>query len=278
MYRSTLSDSQIKTRFEADGVVKVPGAVGDEWVQLMLRHAKQELVRPGPWISDTNPGGTRDRMFTSRYLWRQEPEIREFVFSSPIAAIAAELMGSPSVRFYCEHLMVKEPNTSAATPWHQDIGYWPFLGRQICSAWVSASHCTVEESSLEFVRGSHRWDKYYTPESFDGADGGWLQDFEGEIVPDIDGVRGRPGCSYEIVGFDVEPGDAIFFSAWVLHGAPGNAGNMRRVALATRWLGEDAVWFPHPGCDPTVTQADTSAIPGKYPADNEVFPVVYSQP
>ena len=267
---------QLKERFAADGVVKVPRAVGDEWVELILRHAERQLRRPGPWISDTNPGATTNRMFTSRYLWRHHDDLREFVFCSPIAAIAAGLMGSPSVRFYCDHLMVKEPRTSAPTPWHQDIGYWPFLGHQIASAWVSASHCTTGESSLEFVRGSHRWNKYYAPESFDGTDGGWLSEFEGETVPHIDAVRSDADCPYDIVGFDVEPGDAIFFSAWILHGAPGNAGDARRVALATRWLGTDATWFPHPGSDPSVTQAGTTAVAGEYPADDEVFPVVHA--
>lgn len=47
--------------------------------------------------------------------------------------------------------------------------------------------------------------------SFDG-ESGWTQDFEGEPVPDIESSRDRPGSPYDIVGFDVEPGDAVFFS------------------------------------------------------------------
>ena len=74
----------------------------------------------------------------------------------------------------------------------------------------------------------------------------------------------------------MEPGDAIFFSAWIVHGAPGNDGPDRRVALSTRWLGDDVTWFPHAGCDPTITQDDTSAVPGRYPADDERFPPVPS--
>lgn len=84
------------------------------------------------------------------------------------------------------------------------------------------------------------------------------------------------GSPYDIVGFDVEPGDAVFFSAWIIHGAPPNSDAGRRVALSTRWLGDDATWYPHPGCDPTVTQADTTAELGHYPADDERFPVAYS--
>ena len=265
----------MKAAFEADGVVKVPGAVGDEWIDQILADAQRELDTPGPWVTDTNPGGSRDRLFTSRYRWRHEPFVRDFVFRSPIAAMAAALTGSSTMRFYFDHLLVKEPYTAAPTPWHQDIGYWPFLGKQIVSAWVAATGCTVSESSLEFVRGSHRQNRYYALESFDGQ-GGWTEDFEGEPMPDIEAARSRPDCPYDIVGFDVAPGDALFFSAWIIHGAPPNCGAGRRVALSTRWLGDDATWFPHAGCDPTVTQDDTSAVPGEYPDDDERFPLVFS--
>jgi len=264
---------EVKAAFDADGAVKVPGAVGDEWVERILRDAQRQLDEPGPWVTDTNPGASSDRLFTTRYRWLESPAIRDFVFSTPIASMAAALMGSATVRFYFDHLLVKEPNTEAPTPWHQDIGYWPFLGRQIVSAWVSATRSTVNESSLEFVRGSHLWDAYYAPESFDDSPG-WTQDFEGDRMPDIAAARRRSDCPHDIFGFDVEPGDAIFFSAWTLHGSPGNAGNRRRVALSTRWLGDDATWHPHPGCDPTVTQADTTAVPGEYPADDRRFPLV----
>ena len=266
----------MKAAFESDGVVKVPGAVGDEWIDRILEDAQRELDAPGPWVTDTNPGGTQDRLFTTRYRWQHQPVIRDFVLLSPIAAMAAALTGSSTMRFYFDHLLVKEPHTAAPTPWHQDIPYWPFLGKQIISAWVSATPSTVRGSSLEFVRGSHRWDAYYAPKSFDGQ-GGWTDDSQGEPMPDIESARSHDDCPYDIVGFDVEPGDAIFFSAWIIHGAPPNRGAGRRVALSTRWLGDDATWFPHPGCDPIVTQEDTAAVPGNYPADDERFPLAYEE-
>ena len=49
------------------------------------------------------------------------------------------------------------------------------------------------------------------------------------------------------------------------------------MALSTRWLGDDATGFPHPGCDPTVTQKDTTSVPGHYPADDQRFPLVYDR-
>ncbi len=266
-----LSTEQHET-YATDGVVKIDRAVDRIWVDRLLEVVERELANPGRWVTDSNPGAGRDRLFTSRYLWRHDPLVRDVIFNSGVAGLVGELMGAKSTRLYFDHTLVKEPNTATPTPWHQDIPYWPFLGRQIASAWVALSSTTVAESSLEFVRGSHHWDAYYAPESF-GAESGWTADFEGEKVPDIEAAR----ADYDIVGFDVEPGDVLVFSAWILHGAPGNSGPDRRAAFSTRWLGDDSVWAPHPGCDPTVTQQDVTVEPGHYPADDDRFPTVWSR-
>jgi ectoine hydroxylase-related dioxygenase (phytanoyl-CoA dioxygenase family) len=258
--------------FATDGVVKIPGAIDPDRLTAILELTDRQLADPGAWVTDTNPGHDRNRLFTTRYLWRDDHAMRSFVFDSGVASIAAQTMGSSSVRFYFDHLLVKEPETEAPTPWHQDIPYWPFLGEQICSVWVACTETSVAGSSLEFVRGSHRWGKYFAPKPFDGEPD-WTADFDGEQPPDIEADR----HAFDIVGFDVEPGDAIVFSSWILHGAPGNAGRDRRVAISTRWLGDDATWSPHPGCDPAVTQDDTIALPGTYPADDDRFPVGWAR-
>ncbi len=266
-----LRDDHIE-RFASDGVVKLESVLAPERIDEVLELADRQLRTPGAWTTDTNPGATVDRQFTTRYLWPSDEVVRRVAFESDVPRIAAQLMGSSSVRLYFDHLLVKEPQTSSPTPWHQDIPYWPFLGKQICSIWVACSDVTVEESSLEFVRGSHRWDAYYAPVSFGEGSSNWTSDFKGEKCPDIAADRD----AYDIVGFNVKAGDALAFSAWAVHGAPGNAGGHRRVALSTRWLGDDATWAPHPGSDPTVTDADTTATAGHYPDDDDRFPIGWS--
>ncbi len=271
--------TEVQAEFKANGVVKLEGVIGTEWIDRFLDDAQRQLDQGGAWITDTNKGASTNRLFTTRYRWETNALVSDFIHKSPIASLAGQLVGSPTMRFYFDHLLVKEPHTQNPTPWHQDIGYWPFLGRQIVSAWVPMTAAKVSDSSLEFVKGSHAWDAYYAPEPFDGK-AGWTTDFEGEKMPDIQASREQAISDgteqkYDIIGFDVEPGDVIFFSAWTLHWSPGNEGDRRRVAFSTRWLGEDTTWFPHPGCDPTVTQQDTTSVPGEYPADDDRFPLVY---
>ncbi len=272
-----LTAQQIKT-YQQDGVLKLDQLIDDHWVERLLAVAQQQLDKPGKWANDGAPGQTRDRMFTDRYLWRENAVIREFIFDSACAQIAAQAMHSQSARFYFDHLLVKEPETESATPWHQDIPYWPFLGKQVCSIWVALTPATVAGSAMEFVRGSHLNDTYYKAEVFgkreDHPNANWTGKSQAEPVPDIEANR----SAFDIVGWDVKPGDAILFSSWLLHGAPGNASsNQRRVALSTRWLGDDAIWHPHEGADPTVGKDDVCVEPGLYPADDDVFPLVWQK-
>ena len=153
--------NEIREVFLKDGVVKIPGAISAKWLQAIADMADKELSEPGEWVTDTNPGAAENRLFTSRYRWKTDPLVNGYVHDSGVAHMAAALMNSNTARLYFDHLLVKEPHTEAPTPWHQDIPYWPFLGKQICSAWVSVGELTVDESSLEFVRGSHEWGSYF---------------------------------------------------------------------------------------------------------------------
>jgi ectoine hydroxylase-related dioxygenase (phytanoyl-CoA dioxygenase family) len=270
-----LTNKQVE-RFELDGVIHVPGAVDKDWIDELLEMSEKAMSTHGEWINDGNPGAQANRMFTRRYMWKDNSVIAHFLKEGPCGAIAGQAMGSSSARFYFDHLLIKEPMTEAPTPWHQDIPYWPFMGSQVCSVWVALTDATVEESAMEFVRGSHRDGKYYKPELFNDRrshPNSWALEAKGEPVPDIEADRE----AFEIIGFDVAAGDAIVFSAWILHGAPGNASeNRRRVALSTRWLGNNAVWQPKPGADPIVGENDVSVLAGDYPSDDDNFPVFWS--
>ena len=60
-----------------------------------------------------------------------------------------------------------------------------------------------------------------------------------EPVPDIDAERDK----YRILGWDLQPGDAVAFHFMTLHGAPANKNTKRRRrAVSTRLVGDDAVF------------------------------------
>jgi ectoine hydroxylase-related dioxygenase (phytanoyl-CoA dioxygenase family) len=62
-------------------------------------------------------------------------------------------------------------------------------------------------------------------------------------MPDIDANR----ATFDIVSWDMAPGDVLVFDPLVVHGSPGNASaTTRRRALASRWAGDDVTYLPQP--------------------------------
>ena len=275
MEQRKLSEEEV-VNFRTNGVVKVSEAVDPSWIPELRAVADGQLTKPSKWVNDVNAGASENRLFTDRYLWRHNDVIHRFVHDSGCARLAAQAMGSNSARFYFDHLLIKKVNTPTITPWHQDAPYWPFRGKQIASIWLALTPVTVEGSGMEFIRGSHLDDVYYLPEVFGGTDnksGQWANEQQGVAVPDIDANREE----YDIVSFDLAPGDALIFSAWILHGARGNSSSTQdRVALSTRWLGDDVLWDPREGVDPTVDPAQVLVDPGMPPRDNSFFPEIFS--
>jgi ectoine hydroxylase-related dioxygenase (phytanoyl-CoA dioxygenase family) len=208
-------------------------------------------------------------------LFRSVPFFHDYVFESGVAALAGQAMGANEIRIYFDHLFIKEPETKEVFFWHQDLPYWPFKAGKICSIWVAATDCSRETSGLEFVRESHRSGKWYKPVGVKDVKGAeWVNQGVGEECPDFGAAREQ----YDIVSWDMNAGDALIFDALTCHASGGNRSKtQRRIALSTRWLGEDAVWDPRPGTDHAIKNVcDVSRLrPGTPADDDEVFPVVW---
>ncbi|SVD98691.1 uncharacterized protein METZ01_LOCUS451545, partial [marine metagenome] len=98
-WHGALSKEQIHT-FADDGVLHVPAAVNADVVAEIAALADRQLAEPGQWVTDTADDPEPGRLFTSRYLWRNEPVVHRFAFQSGVSALAATCMGSSSVRLY----------------------------------------------------------------------------------------------------------------------------------------------------------------------------------
>jgi len=224
--------------YQRDGVVCLRNVIPQEWVERLREGVEADIASPGPHLEiytrDDDPG----MFFNDFDLWRHVPALKEFIFDGPCAGIVSQLMGSEKITFFYDHVFVKEPGTASNTHWHQDQPYMAVDGWQFCSSWIPLDPIS-EEITIEFVRGSHQWGRMFAP--FDSlTDGSRHPSKIFERCPDIEAARDE----YDIVSWELEPGDAMFFQALVVHQGRNNpTKDKRRWTITHRWLGDDATFI-----------------------------------
>jgi ectoine hydroxylase-related dioxygenase (phytanoyl-CoA dioxygenase family) len=224
--------------YQRDGVVLVKGLFADD-VDAIRAGIETNMNAPGEYAAENLKEGEDGRFFDDYCNWTRIPEFRHVVYNSHAAEVAADLMKSDTVQIFHDHVLVKEPGTAKATPWHQDSPYYFVEGDQTVSFWSPMD--PVDGATLRCVIGSHKWEKPVLPVR-------WLSDdnfYAGEDiympVPDPD-VEGMPVAEWKM-----EPGDAVAFNYKILHGARGNNTATRRRAFSLRFVGDDALYVERAG-------------------------------
>jgi hypothetical protein len=283
--------------FHRDGAVLIKKVLSDEWVDLIREGTDSAIEQPDVMSEDL--GTLRVDQFPAS----KSEALKRLVEDSPVAEIVGRALRGP-VRFYMDQLFYKPRGLFLPTPWHQDTCYYNLAGENLVRAWVSPDP-VPRNVSLEVVRGSHLWNVTYSPlagrdpdadddakamiessrpdepmlgvEAYDD----WnyfsgVRDKSLPSVPDIEGHRD----SYDILGWDYEPGDIILFHGHILHGARGgiDSPNPRR-AHASLWAGSDVQYLHRPGQiipDPRALYAHKPKTGQPLSDFPDVFPVIWS--
>lgn len=237
MTHPLISPDDIET-YQRDGVVLVRGLFATH-VDTLRRGVARNMAEPGPYASENQKAGETGRFFDDYCNWTRIPEFQEVVNDPQVAAVAGELMRSDRVQMFHDHVLVKEPGTSMATPWHQDGPYYFVEGQQNVSFWSPLD--PVRGATLRCVAGSHLWEKEVLPTRWVSEEGFFPDEGQYMPIPDPDAGNMR------VVEFDMEPGDAVAFNFRILHGARGNTSDARRRAFSLRLVGGDARYIERPG-------------------------------
>jgi len=264
-----LSESEVQA-YEQDGAVCVRGLFSAGELATIERGIERNLAQPGALGQVASGSDDPGRFFEDFCNWQRIPEYETIIRTSRIAQVAGELMRSHRVRFYHDHLLVKEPGTRQRTPWHQDQPYYNVDGRQNVSVWIPVDPVPAA-STLKFVAGSHRG-PWYVPLSFRDSQAKWFQPGELQDLPDVDG---HPG-DFRVLGWELAPGDAVCFHMLALHASEGVGGTHRRRVLSLRFLGDDARHAPRRWrTSPEFPGLDRELPPGA-PMEHPLFPVVWT--
>ena len=241
--------------YKDDGVVLMRNLLDKAQLSLISAGIEQCHSHPSKRHTDyANDDDANQRFFYDAVLTSDVAEFQAVLRDSSLAEMAAKMMGSnKAIAFYIS-VFVRSPGTLKRTPWHQDLPYWSAIGNQTCSTWLSVDP-VPESTALEFIAGSHQWDSFARPDFHSKQ----LEDYlvgeqnRAEKLPDIESNRD----DYNIVKWDMSPGDCVFFHGMTAHGGSGGLPpELGRRAISIQWLGDDATYQPNKvgGVDPDFTQ------------------------
>ncbi len=238
---------EIREQYKRDGVVFLRQALHPEWLLLIELGLQRVLGSGAQFKHKFFPGESGEFTETVRNF-EHSFELQRLMYDSPIADMMSLLLGSERIWYYSDEFFIKEGKGNR-TPWHQDMPYWPLEGEQIASMWISLDPLP-KELCLEMIPGTHRTTRYdgFSPRevSIDPT----LPYYGEELppLPDIEAERDK----WNIVSFDIEPGDVILLHPGVLHGGGWTPEGGRRRAITIRCYGEDIVYAKRPSTRPTV--------------------------
>src|SRR5258708_2537650 len=108
--------AEIVENFRRDGVAPLRGVVSPSDVEALRAGVDSLLAKPSPRAKIASAADDPGQFFEDFCNWREEPRFRRFVEAGPLAAVAAELMGAREVRFFHDHVLVKQGGPRPPTP------------------------------------------------------------------------------------------------------------------------------------------------------------------
>ena len=155
-------------------------------------------------------------------LWRENEEIKEFVFSKRLARIATELMGVNGVRLYHDQALYKEP-AGGITPWHADQFYWPLSNANTVTVWVPLQPVPMQMGPLAFAEASQQMEI--------GRDK--------EISDESEALLAQALTQFTMQESPFDLGEVSYHSGWTYHRAGSNVSGKARKVMTVIYMDKD---------------------------------------
>ena len=212
------SPTQIQ-QFQTDGFLMARSLFNREEMELLFNIAKRDLEK------QSRVHVARDAEGRESKLWLtsdpREDIYNAFVRCHRIADTMEGLLGD-EIYLYHYKMMVKEPQVGGAWEWHQDYGYWYHNGclyPDMGSVMIAVDRASKANGCLQVIKGSHRCGRIEHGRS--GTQTG----------ANPERVKLLLDHGMELVYCEMEPGDALFFHANLLHSSAPNTSDDPRWTL-----------------------------------------------
>jgi ectoine hydroxylase-related dioxygenase (phytanoyl-CoA dioxygenase family) len=216
-----LSPNQINF-YRTNGFIKLKNIFDAEILKHFESLISKKVVQNTIDLTPLSERDTYGKAFLQIFnFWTEDEEIKRFVFSKRLAAIATGLMEVEGVRIYHDQALYKEGG-GGYTPWHADQYYWPLSSDQTITAWIPLQKINPQMGLLEFSAGSQVISEGRTLSISE----------ESEIA-----IENRlKSTDFEKVSEPFDLGEVSFHSGWIFHRAGPNTTNQTRKVMTVIYM------------------------------------------
>ncbi|GAA1544016.1 phytanoyl-CoA dioxygenase family protein [Kribbella lupini] len=240
--------TDIVAEYRVNGFVRVPGV-------LTLDEVEHYRTRAAAYLEEHRADRLQQDAIFSQLVnvWRHDDVLKQLTLHPKIAATAEQLAGFP-LRIWHDQMLVKEPNSNAATHFHQDRPYWPHTNDRLpLSAWIALVDVPPERGCMTFLPGTQ------TITDLQPQD---LRNEE-DLFTRAPELRWAPR-----VTLPLKAGDCTFHSGFTGHMALPNTTDQARFAHVNIYMDADTVYTgaPHPVTDPLNLKPGTNLNGDDFPS------------
>lgn len=242
--RIELTEEQI-ANYQESGYVQVDNVLNLNEVEELRIYLEQVMNNQGQRSVQTSGNGAAYYKVLNQRVntWRDHGGMAKFVLSQRLAGIANQLIGNKGIRLFHDHALLKMPQDSKETPWHQDYPYWPMKDSGALSIWLTLDDVDEQNGCMKFLPKSHKL-KDLKPVSLVDAH---------DIFKDAKG-HGKVLDKEKAVTVPLKAGSCTFHDGLTFHSAYSNQTDNPRRVLAIIFMPDGTIFNGKP--HPTVNDLD----------------------
>jgi ectoine hydroxylase len=217
MARGCISESEA-TQYHQTGFVLAKAFFDQEEIGLLKRAAKEDRALDAHSFSRNDGEGGKVRLS----LWNHPGDTLYGMFARCESMVdSASKLLSDEVYHYHSKMIMKDAKVGGAWTWHQDYGYWyqnGVLFPDLTSVFIAVDPATKENGCMQVIPYSHNLGRI--EHILKGEQAGADMERVNEILKRL-----------PLVYVEMEPGDALFFHANLLHRSDQNTSDHPRWSM-----------------------------------------------
>lgn len=208
-------------QFREEGYFLLPGVVPPDLLDLLRREAQYSIDRVDRMMDERGVDSIginhRGKRYFSSHVWRERPQLLEFIKSPLMGEICRAALGD-NVWLFWEQYVIKCADRGMKFSWHQDSGYVGYPNHTpYLTCWIALDDVSEENGTVHLLPYSRSGIRSWVKHLHDPQTGDLVGYFGSDPGLTITGPAGTIAC----------------FSSLVFHSSGANTTDrMRRVYLA----------------------------------------------